>query len=73
MNPIGLLIVAAGVFAIAGAVCNWEWFMNARKARGMVKLLTRNGARIFYAVLGLVLVVLGILITAGILTNSSGT
>lgn len=53
-----------------GAICNWEWFMNARKARFMVKILTRNGARIFYGILGLALVVLGVLATMGIVDMS---
>ena len=61
MNMIGLFFVAAGLFSIAGAICNWEWFINSRKARTLVKLLSRNGARIFYGVLGLALVVLGTL------------
>ncbi len=54
-----------------GAFCNWEWFMNALKARLLVKLLTRNGARIFYGALGLSLVVLGILGTIGIIDMSA--
>ncbi len=55
MNPLGLFFVGVGVFALAGSICNWDWFMNARKARFMVAILTRNGARIFYALLGLAL------------------
>jgi predicted small integral membrane protein len=70
MNPVGLILVAAGVFSMLGAICNWEWFMNARKARFMVKILTRNGARIFYGILGLALVVLGVLATMGIIDMS---
>ena len=54
-----------------GAICNWEWFMNARKARFVVKILTRDGARIFYGALGLVITVLGVLGTMGIVDMSS--
>ena len=61
MNPIGLIFVAGGAFSILGAICNWEWFMNARKAKFIVKVFTRNGARIFYGLLGLALVILGVL------------
>ena len=71
MNPHGLLFVAAGAFSILGAVCDWDWFMNARKARSLAKLLTRNGARSFYGVLGLLLVVLGVLGATGIVDMSS--
>ena len=72
MNPVGLLIVAAGLFGVAGGIFNWEWFMNHHKARFMCTILTRTGARIFYVVLGLGLVVLGILITMGIVQDSGG-
>ncbi len=70
MKPVGLIFVAAGAFSILGAIYNWEWFMNARKARFMVNILTRNGARIFYGILGLALVVLGVLATMGIIDMS---
>ncbi len=70
MNPVGLIFVAAGAFSMLGAICNWDWFMNARKARFMVKILTRNGARILYGILGLGLVVLGVLATMGIIDMS---
>ena len=35
MNWIGVLCIAGGLFSMAGAICDWEWFMNSRKARGM--------------------------------------
>ena len=70
MNPIGLLIVAAGAFAIAGAIFNWNWFMNHRRARFLVRVLSRTGTRIFYGILGLALTILGILGTLGIVDMS---
>ena len=70
MNPIGFFFVAAGIFAIAGAVCDWDWFMNARKARFVVALLTRNGARIFYGLLGAGLAVLGVMLALGLIEAS---
>jgi hypothetical protein len=71
MNPLGLIFIAAGAFSMLGAVCNWDWFMNARKARFVMKILTRKGARIFYAALGLAIAVLGLLGTMGIIDISS--
>ena len=71
MNPLGLIFIAAGAFSMLGAICNWEWFMNARKARFVVKILTRDGARIFYGALGLAIAVLGVLSTVGIVDMSS--
>jgi hypothetical protein len=67
-EPWGLFLVLVGLFAIAGGVFDWEWFMSNRKAWVFVKLLGRNGARIFYCILGLVVAVLGVLITFGIVS-----
>lgn len=67
MNLAGLFIVAAGIFSIAGAALDWDWFINSRKARLLVSLFGRNGARIFYGLLGAVITVLGLLITLGVI------
>jgi hypothetical protein len=67
--------MGVGGFALAGSICDWDWFMNARKARFMVALLTRTGARIFYALLGLIILTLGTLATFGLIDlaqNASG-
>ena len=71
MNPLGLLLIAGGAFSMLGAICNWDWFMNARKARFVVKIFTRGGARIFYGALGLAIAVLGVLDTVGVIDMSS--
>jgi hypothetical protein len=65
----GLLFVAIGLFAICGAACDWEWFMNHRKARLFVAAFTRAGARIFYILLGGGLTTLGVLLALGILQS----
>ncbi|MBK8011073.1 MAG: immunity 17 family protein [Deltaproteobacteria bacterium] len=56
--------IAAGTFSILGAVKNWDFFMNHRKARRLVAVLGRTGARWFYGVLGTALVVAGIVMAA---------
>ena len=53
------LVMFAGVFSIAGAVKDWDWFMNNRRAALFVSLFGRQGARVFYGVLGVVLIGLG--------------
>ncbi|MBT3379949.1 MAG: hypothetical protein HN742_03050 [Lentisphaerae bacterium] len=70
MNPIGLIFIAAGAFTMAGAICDWDWYMNSRKARFFVSILSRNGARIFYGLLGLAFVVVGVLAAMGIIDMS---
>ena len=71
MNLVGLFFVAAGLFSIAGAWFDWDWFMNARKARFMVRTFGRKGARIFYGCLGLGLLIFGILGTFGMIDFSN--
>lgn len=55
-----IIIFLAGIFSILGGVFNWNWFMNNRRARFFVKVFGRGGARIFYIILGVVLLVLGV-------------
>jgi len=61
------VIVAAGAFSIAGAVADWDWFMNHRKARFFVNVLGRDGARVFYGLLGTAIAALGVLKATGVL------
>ena len=68
MNFTGLLLILAGLFSVAGASFDWEWFMNHRKARLFTKLLGRTGARIFYGLLGFVIAVLGVFTMFGIIS-----
>jgi len=71
MNPIGLVFVAIGIFALLGSICDWEFFMNSRKGARMSKMIGRNRARILYAAIGTLVLVIGVLITAGILDSAS--
>lgn len=58
-----ILFFAAGIFCLAGAYFNWDFFFNARKSRRIADLFGRNGARIFYAVLGIFIIVMGVLVS----------
>ncbi len=68
MNYISLVVVFAGLFAVVCAAMDFDWFMEHRKARLIVKLFTRNGARIFYVIAGLLLSAVGVLLFLGIIT-----
>lgn len=70
MNPAGLLFVAMGIFALCGAGLDWNWFMNHRKARFLVWIFGRNGARLVYGLVGCLLIVLGALLTLGIIKDN---
>ncbi len=64
-------LVGAGIFAIAGAAFDWDWFMLNRRAWLFVKLLGRNGARGLYVVLGAGLIVAGVLMAVGVISPSA--
>jgi len=70
MSPLilGLLLFFIGIFTIVGAIQDWDWFMNHRKARLWVKLFGRDGARIFYMFLGFLLIMLGGLFALGVIS-----
>lgn len=58
MEPTALFAFACGVFVIAAAALDWDWFFNNWRARFFVNLFGRDGARLFYAALGAVFFVL---------------
>lgn len=68
-NPEYLLFALAGLFSMAGGLFDWEWFMANRRAALFVKILGRTGARIFYILLGLGLIALGILLSYNMLPS----
>ena len=46
---------------------DWEWFMTNRRARLFVSLFGRTGARIFYGLLGIALIVVAVLMMLGVI------
>lgn len=60
MNEAFILIflVVGGIFSILGALYDWDFFFNNRKAQSFVQLFGRKGARIFYFILGTVLLII---------------
>ena len=67
MNPVGLLIVALGLFSVGCGIFNWEWAMTTRQGRLLSTMITRTGARAFYVVLGVGMIVVGTLMTIGVI------
>lgn len=60
-----ILFILVGLFSAAASFFNWDWYFNNYRARFLVKIIGRRGARIFYMVLGLFLVGLAIAILLG--------
>ena len=42
----------AGIFVIVAVLTDWNWFFEHPRARFLVEILGRGGARLFYTVLG---------------------
>jgi hypothetical protein len=57
-----LILIAFGLFSIAGALFDWDWFMEDRRARFIVKILGRSGARVFYVLLGIAMIILAFIV-----------
>lgn len=50
------LFVLSGAIALLASVLNWKWFFEAQNARFVVRNVGRKRARLFYGVLGAILI-----------------
>ena len=57
-----LFAIAAGIFSLLGGINNWDWFMKSFRAGIFVKTIGRQGARVVYGILGVVMIVIGVLL-----------
>ena len=57
-----VLMAAGGFFSIVCAALDLDWFMNHSKAWLFVKLFGRDGARVFYILLGLAAIAMALLL-----------
>ncbi|MEQ1500870.1 MAG: immunity 17 family protein [Myxococcota bacterium] len=62
----GVVLAGVGVFSLYGAGTDADWFMASRRAALFVRMFGRGGARLFYAVLGIVLIGIGVASIAGL-------
>lgn len=51
-GAVAWVIAAAGVFAVAGGVFGWRWFLASSRARWPRFLFGTDGARVFYGIVG---------------------
>ncbi len=56
-----ILFIVLGIFSMTAAACNMEWYFRTDGARLFVRYLGRNGARLFYFLLGMALVACGVI------------
>ena len=59
MLPLAPFAFAAGLFVIVAVAIDWDWFFEHPKAKFFVDHFGRAGARVFYAILGIAIIVLG--------------
>ncbi len=55
-----ILFIALGLFSLVAAIWNIDWYFQTDGARMFVQRLGRNGARVFYILLGLALIACGV-------------
>lgn len=53
------IFVLVGLLAILAALFNWDWFFTAQNTQFMVHNVGRQRARLFYAVLGILMIATG--------------
>jgi len=58
-------LIGGGLFSIVAAAKDWDWFMTHHKARFFVWAFGRNGARVLYGILGLILAGIGVAVATG--------
>ena len=68
---VGAVALGIGSFALLSALFNWDWSYQLWKARWVEARFGRRGARVFYAILGTVMIALGIAIAVGFGPNKT--
>jgi di/tricarboxylate transporter len=63
---VGVVVIALGLFSICGAVFQWSFFMEDRKARRLIGIFGRQPVRIFYMILGSMFFICGAMLALGI-------
>jgi hypothetical protein len=70
---VGGVTSALGLFCCSAAIFNWDWYYELQKARWIQSLCGRTGARVFFGILGLGLIVLGSAIATGTFSGDSSS
>lgn len=54
------IFVLVGLLSVLAALFNWNWFFTTRNTQFIVNSAGRQRARLFYAVLGLLMIATGV-------------
>jgi immunity protein 17 of polymorphic toxin system len=60
-----LFFLAGGLFSLCGALFDWNFFMQDSRTQVFTQMLGRKGARVFYFLLGAMLVILSVMMLMG--------
>lgn len=55
-----ILFILIGTLSVAASVFNFEWFFKTNGAATFIRIFGYKGARVFYGILGLVLIRVGL-------------
>ena len=50
------IFVVVGLLAILASLFNWDWYFKAQNMQAIVRNVGRNRARLFYALLGILMI-----------------
>ena len=70
---VGLAAIAAGLFLVVVSAINLQWYFTSWKTRWLDQRLGRFAARTIVALLGILLILLGMAIMRGFSPNASRT
>lgn len=60
-------MVSTGLFCLVVVLTDRDWFFNNPNVAFVVRILTRRGARLFYGLVGLCALAMGVIIVSEIL------
>jgi len=69
MEPVGIIIIAWGLFLVASGVFDWDFFVKTRWGRNFCAAHGRKALHTVSIVCGLGIVTLGILVLLGIINT----
>ena len=53
---IQVIFVVVGLLAILASLFNWDWFFQSQNTQAIVRNVGRQRARLFYALLGILMI-----------------
>lgn len=66
----GLIFLMPGAISTLASLFNWDWFFSTKTASFFVDNLGRTGARVFYGVLGIALLIAAVMIIQSLVSQS---